>query len=153
MRSMLLSLTLLTLSSACRTDDDKDDEPLDTDVVVAFEDLDGDGYTTETDCNDGDAAINPGASEDCNGVDDDCDASIDEGVTGCGSLDPADDPDVPELIDPDKSIVGGGVWLQQQLGYPAPARPAAAALARSRAATPMRGGPRSGWASNSKRAR
>jgi hypothetical protein len=32
------------------------------------------------DCNDGNPAVNPGASEVCNGVDDDCDSSTDEGV-------------------------------------------------------------------------
>jgi uncharacterized protein (TIGR03382 family) len=51
----------------------------------ACDDDDGDGYTDSTcggdDCDDTDSSINPGASETCNGVDDDCDSSIDEGVT------------------------------------------------------------------------
>lgn len=47
------------------------------------EDADGDGWTTtEGDCDDGDPAIHPGASEVCDGVDNDCDNWIDEqGVT------------------------------------------------------------------------
>ena len=41
-----------------------------------------DGYTEDaTDCDDDDPAVNPGAVEDCNGMDDDCNGEVDEGVT------------------------------------------------------------------------
>jgi MYXO-CTERM domain-containing protein len=47
------------------------------------DDLDGDGYEgcddgTGADCDDGDAAIAPNASETCDGVDEDCDGTTDE---------------------------------------------------------------------------
>ncbi len=68
-----------------------------------YEDADSDGYTTgttqtacerpagyrlatelinttEIDCNDDNALVNPGATEVCNGIDDNCDNQIDEGV-------------------------------------------------------------------------
>ena len=50
-------------------------------VVVAV-DNDGDGYTTSTDCDDGDPAINPGATELCDGIDNNCSGSVDE-TCGC----------------------------------------------------------------------
>ncbi len=41
------------------------------------EDLDGDGYAGAEDCDDGDASINPGATETCNDLDDNCDDLVD----------------------------------------------------------------------------
>ncbi|MBD3389182.1 MAG: hypothetical protein GF416_08815, partial [Candidatus Altiarchaeales archaeon] len=85
-------------------------------------DLDGDGFDNMacggTDCDDTNLAVYPGASEACNGVDDNCDGQVDEGLTfdldqdghttpdSCeGSRDDCDDdddtvyPGAPELCD------------------------------------------------------
>ena len=43
-------------------------------------DNDGDGYTDDVDCADDDETINPSASETCDGVDNNCDGVIDEGL-------------------------------------------------------------------------
>ncbi len=44
-------------------------------------DADADGYAADVDCNDADAAVNPGAAESCDSIDNNCDDAIDEGVT------------------------------------------------------------------------
>ena len=66
---------------------------LDDSYAVRFEppecfDLDGDGYLDQDcggdDCNDGNAAIRPGATEVCDGADNDCDGNVDEqNASGC----------------------------------------------------------------------
>ncbi len=48
------------------------------DGSVGYTDGDGDGYAACEECDDGAATIFPGATEACNGSDDDCDGEIDE---------------------------------------------------------------------------
>ena len=78
-------------------DDDCDDEVDEGVLLTFYADADGDGYgdagtavlacappagyvADDTDCDDADASVFPGADEVCNGIDDDCDAEVDEGV-------------------------------------------------------------------------
>jgi hypothetical protein len=64
------------------TDTDADgDTDTDTDTDADNEDNDGDRFTpAEGDCDDDDEDVYPGADETCNGIDDDCDDDIDEGL-------------------------------------------------------------------------
>ena len=77
---------------------------------AACVDGDGDGWEATDDCDDADPAVSPSASEQCNGLDDDCDGDVDEGwdvdgdgATSCGG--DCDDgnaaiaPSAPELCD------------------------------------------------------
>jgi Putative metal-binding motif len=78
--------------------DGSTDESDAADAPTWYVDSDGDGYGTSsttkvqcsapagyvasaTDCDDGSSAVSPAATETCNSTDDDCDSSIDEGVT------------------------------------------------------------------------
>jgi len=80
--SRTLTILALTLLVACRTDVDKPDTA-DTGPTTA--DADGDGWLEGEDCDDDDAAINPGADEHCDGVDEDCDGEIDEDAVDAAS--------------------------------------------------------------------
>ena len=48
----------------------------------ALVDNDGDTYFSDVDCNDANPAVHPGATEVCNGIDDNCAGGIDEGFDG-----------------------------------------------------------------------
>lgn len=49
-------------------------------IEITDLDADNDGVTADEDCNDGSPAVFPGATEVCDGVDNDCDEEIDEGT-------------------------------------------------------------------------
>ena len=50
---------------------------VDTSESVTFDDLDGDGFSVEEgDCDDNDAEISPGLTDDCDGQDTDCDGEL-----------------------------------------------------------------------------
>lgn len=59
----------------------------------ALTDHDGDSFVQEEDCDDTDAAIFPGASEVCDGADQDCDGELDEDATDASVWYPDTDAD------------------------------------------------------------
>ena len=91
-----------SIDDDCDGDIDDDDSSVDLTTATSwYTDGDGDGYggstttlacsqpssttATSTDCDDTDSAVHPGATEDCDGVDTDCDGSIDEGYSAVSS--------------------------------------------------------------------
>ncbi len=54
------------------------ESPTPIDDSTPFPDMDGDGFSSDLDCDDADPAVFPGADDVCNGTDDDCDGVIDE---------------------------------------------------------------------------
>ncbi|MEC7988162.1 MAG: MopE-related protein [Myxococcota bacterium] len=71
---------------ACRSDEKAESEEMNV-----VQDLDGDGFSADEDCNDNDATTMPGATEICDGIDNNCDGDIDEGVTSTFYADSDDD--------------------------------------------------------------
>ena len=74
----LRSLLLLATPACVNEGKVEGTEPTEDDLAAI--DSDGDGYATDEDCDDEDASVNPGATEVCDGVDNNCDDVVDEGV-------------------------------------------------------------------------
>ncbi len=78
-------------------------------MSIAGGDTDGDGYSeNEGDCDDTDPAINPDAQEACDGVDNNCDGQVGEGVKTLSYADSDSDDTNPD-INPDATEVCDGV--------------------------------------------
>ena len=79
---MTLRLTALILSLALGCVDESGEliAPVHNGPAASV-DADGDGFYDDEECNDGAWMINPGETEICDGVDNNCDGDIDEDVT------------------------------------------------------------------------
>ncbi|MDG1480742.1 MAG: MopE-related protein [Myxococcota bacterium] len=92
MHTVTFPVLILALLIGCRS---KDPEAIDTGTLsetgTPRVDADGDGYDASEDCDDANSVVNPGASEICDGVDNNCDGSVDEDVTSTFYADLDDD--------------------------------------------------------------
>ena len=97
---------LVALLGACRSGKGLGTDDLDSSGLEAA-DADGDGYDADEDCDDNNSLIHAGAVELCDGFDNDCDGTVDEGVTttfyadtdGDGFGDPGAPPEACEHPD------------------------------------------------------
>lgn len=109
-------LPLVLILAACTKDEPTDDTQNDTQEDTQIEDTspvlvdeDQDGHYDDVDCDDTDPAIFPGAQEDCDEIDNDCDELTDEGfdVDEDGHLDDALCAHGDDCDDTDDSIHTG----------------------------------------------
>ena len=80
---MMVVVSVGMLVLGCDTGDKVGEESVDEDDVsdALAVDADGDGYDDTEDCDDNNSVVNPSAAEICDGVDNNCDGQIDEGVS------------------------------------------------------------------------
>ena len=86
------------------------------------EDLDGDGWTADQDCVDGDETVNPDGEETCNDLDDDCDGVVDNVTSAAEPPGLAEDcgwggsePQLPAELE-DGAVVEGVGWSEWRPG-------------------------------------
>ena len=101
MRTSSLTSLLLVLTLACSDKgaiiDTNTGDSGSNDTADLTVDLDGDGWTVgDGDCNDENEAIFPGAVEDCDGIDNNCNEVVDEGFSNLDGDELADCVDVEE---------------------------------------------------------
>ncbi len=77
-RLVLASLLVSVSVSGCRELEEVKDSGSTDSGETSVVDRDGDGFTEDQDCDDGDAAIYPGASELCDDIDNDCNGLVDD---------------------------------------------------------------------------
>ncbi|MCB9742144.1 MAG: hypothetical protein H6740_06060 [Alphaproteobacteria bacterium] len=109
----------------CDGDTDEDDA---ADATTWYLDFDEDGYggsrysltrcaqpsgyvSDSTDCDDGDAASNPGAAELCDGADNDCDGTVDDSAEVYGDAEACAATDCLDLLNTRSSAADGTYWI------------------------------------------
>ncbi|NBS68923.1 hypothetical protein EBT31_08395, partial [bacterium] len=122
-------------TEVCNGSDDDCDGVVDgdaVDVLFVYPDNDGDGYgedyslgipmcgeslegyvAHDGDCDDSDATINPGATEVCDGIDNDCNGDVDEADCEAGDTGDTGTPDpwVEVPLCPSTAPLGGGGYI------------------------------------------
>ena len=81
------------------------DTPDDVSTEVPEDDLDGDGFGRDTDCDDGDAGVFPGQLDLCDGIDNDCDGVVDPVATAYDDTGAHDLTVAYDLFNPDDPAV------------------------------------------------
>ena len=79
MKKITHPVALILIGFACSGADKQAELDTSENDLVDSNDMDGDGFETDQDCDDSNASINPAADEICDGRDNDCNDEVDEG--------------------------------------------------------------------------